>query len=333
MGSKRQEVRSNVCGQCGLILERVGPVGHLLRVAAGAMLHRGPDSTGFALYGEEPSEDRIVVRARIADGSRADELFGEITRHVTSVRGQFVGEPEIRVGDVEKGAFCRLLIGFDGPPAVLLGAIETVEGVYVHSMGRRLEIVKDVGTAEEVAERHGVEDFLGTHGLAHSRLATESTVDVEMSHPFWARPFLDVAIAHNGQLTNYYKMRRLMTQRGLEFLTGNDSELIAVYIAEQLSLGRSLEDALRRSITDLDGVFTYLLATEAAVGCATDPLAIKPLVVTNVEGTLAMATEEQALRRVFDSELVTEYVREGAAVVWDVMAARTTGVGAYRGAQ
>ncbi len=318
-----------MCGQCGLILERAGPVGHLLRVMEGAMLHRGPDSTGFALYGEEPKSGRIVVRTRIADGTGADRVAGRVADEVARVQGQLAGEPDVRMSLGGDAALCRLLVNFDGPPAVLLAAIEGVEGVYVHSMGRRLEIIKDVGTAEQVAARHGVDQFIGTHGLAHSRLATESTVDVEMSHPFWARPYLDVAITHNGQLTNFHKMRRLMSQRGLQFLTDNDSELISVYIAEQLSLGRSLEDALRRSITDLDGVFTYLLSTADAVGCATDPLAIKPLVLSHVAGTVAMATEEQAIRQVFDSELVTEYVREGAVVVWDVARTSRSAVGAH----
>ncbi|MHB8244969.1 MAG: class II glutamine amidotransferase domain-containing protein [Acidimicrobiales bacterium] len=237
-----------------------------------------------------------------------------------SISAYLDGEPGVTPSGTDSGTFLRLRVDYSGEPAALLAAIESSEGVSVHSMGRRLEIIKDVGTADEVSARHGVEEFIGTHGMAHSRLATESTVDVELSHPFWARPFLDVAITHNGQLTNYYKMRRLMTQRHLRFLTGNDSELIAVYIAEQLSQGRSLRDALLRSVDALDGVFTYLLSTESAIGCATDRLAIKPLLVTKIAGITALATEEQALRRVFDSELVTEYVREGTAVVWDVPA-------------
>lgn len=306
-----------MCGQCGLILESVGPIGHLLCVTEGAMLHRGPDSTGFALYGEEPRDDRVIVRARALSGVDADDTISDVVDTMRLVGARLMAEPQLTPGGVDGGTFLRLTVDFVGNPAVLLAAIESIEGVRVHSMGRRLEIVKDVGTADEVASRHGIEEFMGTHGMAHSRLATESTVDVELSHPFWARPFLDVAITHNGQLTNYYKMRRLMSERKLEFLTENDSELIAVYIAEQLAKGSSLREALSRSITALDGVFTYLLATEAAIGCATDRLAIKPLLVTRIDGTTALATEEQALRRVFDSELVTEYVREGTAVVWE----------------
>ena len=307
-----------MCGQCGLILEHLGPIGHLLRVTEGAMVHRGPDSTGFALYGEPTNDDQIIVRARAASGVDPDYSLASIVRDMKVIGASFTEEPGVTPGGSGGGTFFRFKVEFAGDPASLLAAIESSEGVSVHSMGRRLEVIKDVGTAEEVSARHGVEEFIGTHGMAHSRLATESTVDVELSHPFWARPFLDVAITHNGQLTNYYKMRRLMRERHLQFLTGNDSELIAVFIAEQLSQGRSLQESLSRSISTLDGVFTYLISTATAIGCATDRLAIKPLLVSRIGGITALATEEQALRRVFDTELVTEYVREGASVVWDV---------------
>jgi glutamate synthase domain-containing protein 1 len=318
-----------VCGQCGFILNGTGLIGQLLTASESAMVHRGPDSTGFALYGEELAEDMIIVRARLAQGVDPDIAIENIEHNVTAVRGRFVSEPQMTNGVNGSGTFLRILVNCSEPPALLLDAIESVEGTYVHSMGRRLEIIKDVGTAEEVAACHGILNFIGTHGLAHSRLATESTVDVELSHPFWARPYLDVAIVHNGQLTNYYKMRHLMSQRKLKFLTENDSELIAVYIAEQLSEGKTLREALWKSIAELDGVFTYLLATDTAIGCATDPLAIKPLVVTEVGSTVAMATEEQALRQVFDTELVTEYVREGSVTVWPVEAATEREKSAY----
>ncbi len=309
-----------MCGQCGLILEHAGPIGHLLHVTEGAMLHRGPDSTGFALYGEVPHEDRVIIRAHVLRDVDADKALSSVIQGMKLVDARLTGEPQATAGGPGGGTFFRLTAELGGSAAALLEAIEATEGVQVHSMGWRLEIIKDVGSADEVALRHGIDEFVGTHGMAHSRLATESTVDVELSHPFWARPFLDVAITHNGQLTNYYKMRRLMSERNLRFLTDNDSELIAVYIAEQLAMGSSLHEALLRSITTLDGVFTYLLATESAIGCATDRLAIKPLLVSRIDGTTAFATEEQALRRVFDTELVTEYVREGTAVVWDVPA-------------
>jgi glutamate synthase domain-containing protein 1 len=307
-----------MCGQCGILLAEPGPVGTYLREMETAMVHRGPDSTGFALYGPPPPDDRVVVRARIADAGRADETVVAVADAVRGTGCGLVGDFTLDDnGPAATDRFARFAVRLDGvAPERVLAAIEAVEGVYVHSMGRRLEIVKDVGSAEVVARRHRIDDFVGTHGLAHSRLATESIVDVEYSHPFWARPFLDVAIVHNGQITNYYKMRRQLQARGLEFLTENDSELIAVLIAEQLAEGVPLDEALRRSVDVLDGVFTYLLATENLIGCALDRLAIKPIVVTERPGLVAMATEEQALRRILRDEIETYHPREGTTAVW-----------------
>ncbi len=306
-----------MCGQCGLILAEPGPVGQLLAAMETAMVHRGPDSTGFALYGPPASDDRVIVRARFADSVRADDTLQSVLRAVSEAGASLVQPPAVvDDGDPVRGSFCRLLVHLDCTPAALLEALEAVDGVFVHSMGRRLEIIKDVGDAPSVSARHGINEFVGTHGVAHSRLATESVVNVEFSHPFWARPFLDVAIAHNGQITNYYTMRRLMSQRGLHFLTENDSELIAVYVAEQLALGRTLDEALRGSIDVLDGVFTYLLTTADAIGCASDRLAIKPLVVTETADLIAMATEEQALRHILDHEIDTYVPLEGTAKIW-----------------
>jgi glutamate synthase domain-containing protein 1 len=286
-----------------------------------AMIHRGPDSTGFALYGEPRGDGGVVVRSRFAESSRSDETLRDVVDGATRLGCELIGEPSLDDEEGRNDSFCRLVVELgDVPPAALLSAIESVAGVYVHSMGRRLEIVKDVGNAYTVAERHGIDAFVGTHGLAHSRLATESIVDVEFSHPFWARPFLDIAIVHNGQLTNYYKMRRLMELQGFEFLTSNDSELISVYIARQLSAGGALHTALERSVGELDGVFTYMLATPDSMGAALDRLAIKPLVVTESGGMVAAATEEQALRRIFPDEIDTYHPHEGRAVVWPVTA-------------
>jgi glutamate synthase domain-containing protein 1 len=284
-----------------------------------AMIHRGPDSTGFALYGEERGDEGVIVRARFAESSRSDETLRDVVDGAKHIGCGVIGEPSLDDTPGRTDSFCRLVVDLgDVQPAALLAAVESVPGVYVHSMGHRLEIVKDVGNAYEVADRHGIDTFIGTHGLAHSRLATESIVDVEFSHPFWARPFLDIAIVHNGQLTNYYKTRRLMQLQGFEFLTSNDSELISVYIARQLSGRASLHSALERSVSELDGVFTYLLSTIDSMGAALDRLAIKPLVVTETEGTMAAATEEQALRRIFPDEIDTYHPHEGRAIVWPV---------------
>jgi glutamate synthase domain-containing protein 1 len=189
----------------------------------------------------------------------------------------------------------------------------------VQSCGRSLEIIKDTGGSVEVADKHGVRDMIGTHGLGHARLATESSVLPNASHPFWARPFPDVAIVHNGQITDYYTWREKLQRQGYRFLTENDSELIAVWVSDQMKQGLTAEQALRKSITSIDGVFTYMLARPEGIGFAKDRFAMKPIVAIEENGELAAATEEQAVRRVFADECdVINYDGPSMMGIWGV---------------
>src|SRR5260370_1191370 len=120
----------------------------------------------------------------------------------------------------------------------------------------------------------------GNHGISHTRLAPESRVDISHSHPFWARPFPDIAVVHNGHITNYHKLRRHFEMKGHRFNTENDSEVIAIYIADIMEQGGTLQYAVRSTITALDGTFTYLVATADSIGYARDKFGTKPLVVT-----------------------------------------------------
>ena len=143
-----------------------------------------------------------------------------------------------------------------------------------------------------------------SHGIGHVRLATESDVKPESAHPFWATGFADIAIVHNGQITNYWKMRRRLEQRGFEFRTDNDSELIAVFMAEQLSRDVYLHDALEASIGALDGTFSFLISTKDEIGFAKDNLAAKPMVMIEDEDVVAIASEEVSLNRLFPGRVL-----------------------------
>jgi glutamate synthase domain-containing protein 1 len=169
----------------------------------------------------------------------------------------------------------------------------------VFSLGASLDIVKDIGGAHDVDDVYHVESFRGTHGLGHVRLATESDVKPEAAHPFWATGFGDVAIVHNGQITNYWKTRRRLEQRGFEFVTDNDSELIAVYLADKLSHGVPLKEALKTSIDDFDGTFSFLVSTRDEIGYAKDRIAAKPMVMYETDDLVAIASEEVSLNRLF----------------------------------
>jgi glutamine phosphoribosylpyrophosphate amidotransferase len=186
----------------------------------------------------------------------------------------------------------------------------------VLSLGRTLEIVKDLGDAETVSRQYSLDRVRGTHAIGHVRMATESDVDISGAHPYWAYPFPDVAVVHNGQLTNYWQWRRRLERSGHRFQSLCDSEVIAVYIAEKLQQGEDLEPAMRASLDDLDGVFTYICVTADALGVAKDEMAAKPLVLYEADGLVALASEEIAIRQLVDREIETYDPYENEVLVW-----------------
>ena len=136
---------------------------------------------------------------------------------------------------------------------VLADQIEEIEGTEILSIGNALELIKDLGDAADVSGDYDLGDFRGTHGIGHTRMATESDVDIRSAHPYWAYPYNDIAVVHNGQITNYWLMRRQLERDGQRFVSNCDSELLAVYTAVNLEKGMTLEDSLRTSIDEIDG--------------------------------------------------------------------------------
>jgi glutamate synthase domain-containing protein 1 len=277
-----------------------------------AQRHRGWDSTGFALYGQ-PRDEGFVARALVDERAQLQPAL-EALRSVTREHGADLLDDPTWDETRQRHVTVRMTIS---EPADLSGwtaDCDQLDGIEIQSLGRSLEIVKDLGDADEVNAKHDVESFVGTHGLGHVRLATESLVSPVAGHPFWARPFPDVAIVHNGQLTNYYTWRRRLERNGYRFTSANDSELIAVWNSVRMAEGDSKEESLERSLSEFDGVFTYLLATANAIGLAKDRFAIKPVAVTEQPDGVAMATEEQALRSVYADEIDVQMF-EGPSMV------------------
>jgi hypothetical protein len=194
--------------------------------------------------------------------------------------------------------------------------IEDIEGVEILSVGNTLELIKDLGDASVVSSQYGLDDFNGTHAIGHTRMATESDIDIRSAHPYWAYPFSDIAVVHNGQLTNYWTNRRDLERKGNRFSSNCDSELIAVYIANKMSEGVDLETAMRESIDFLDGVFTYLVTTKDQLGMAKDCMAAKPMVVYEGDDMIALASEEVAIRKLFDHQIHTFDPYDGEVKVW-----------------
>lgn len=290
-----------MCGIAGRILGAPGKVGRDLVDLMEAQEHRGADSTGFAIYGI-PRESGYVLRGMGFNKTQMDRDIENLKSTLTDHGGNFLSDPKI-VSDHNRHYCFRIEMSDPVDLAAWVRDADTLTStIEIQSCGRSLEIIKDMGGALDVADKHGVRDMIGTHGLGHARLATESSVLPNASHPFWARPFSDVAIVHNGQITDYFTWRDRLTRAGYQFLTENDSELIAVWVSDQMKQGLTMEQALKKSITSIDGVFTYMIATPDGIGFAKDRFAMKPLVVIDQNGELAAATEEQAVRRVVSEE-------------------------------
>jgi hypothetical protein len=309
-----------MCGIAGLIHRgRSGDIGREMTAMLQALKHRGPDSSGFALYGKA-DPDHHVMRFKVAeqeDLAKGFHIHNEMRERKALVDARLaeLGATVVHEDQATEYAH-RYVFGFDGDLKRLVDYVEDIDAVEILSLGHALELVKDLGDAGRVSDQYGLGGFKGTHGIGHTRMATESDVDIRSAHPYWAYPFNDVAVVHNGQLTNYWTYRRAMERRGHRFMSDCDSELIAVYVADRIERGDALEAAMKRSIHELDGVFTYLVATSDSLGMAKDVMAAKPMVLYESDEIIALASEEVAIRSVFPHEIDTFDPYEGEVRVW-----------------
>ncbi len=301
-----------MCGIAGILYKdgagQRQDIGRALIGMLDGCQHRGPDSTGFALYHEADGDGRLRLRFFVGDGEEAAGTVARIEEKLAEFDARVVEQELI-------GTTARFTVAFEGDLQAFAYAMEHV--AKLASIGESLDIVKDVGGAHDVDDVYAVSRFTGTHGIGHVRLATESDVSAEAGHPFWATGFADVAIVHNGQITNYWKMRRRLEKRSFEFNTDNDSELIAVYLADKLDQGIPLADALETSIQDLDGTFSFLVSTRDEIGYAKDRLAAKPMVMYEDDELVAIASEEVSLNKLFPGKsLDTSEPAPGTSKTW-----------------
>jgi len=307
-----------MCGIAGIIYrDGAGSVGHDMTRMLQSMKHRGPDSTGYALYAEPRSG--IVMRFTLADANdpRDFDFADRIERNRRQVEQRLhAAGASITDSKAETEYAYRYTLDYTGDVKALADLVEDVQGAEVLSLGNTLEIIKDLGDAESVSDQYRLDGFRGTHAIGHVRMATESDVDISGAHPYWAYPFSDVAVVHNGQLTNYFQWKRRLERSGHRFNSECDSEIIAVYLAEKMAEGMGLEDAMRQSLEELDGVFTYICVTGDELGMAKDEMAAKPLVLYEGQDMVALASEEIAIRAVIDHEIETLDPYEGEVLVW-----------------
>tara|TARA_A100001011_G_scaffold372109_1_gene430170 strand:- start:1531 stop:2472 length:942 start_codon:yes stop_codon:yes gene_type:complete len=313
-----------MCGIAGLIHKgKTVNIGKELKDMLQALKHRGPDSTGYALYGEGESDNYIMrfkVGENVKEGSTAvnedksvyDSRRKQVDQHIRDLGANILQDQQLTPYSF------RYVIKYDKDLMEFSKKIESVEMTEILSLGKTLELVKDIGDATAVSKQYGLDKIKGTHAIGHSRMATESGVDIRSAHPFWGYPFSDVSVVHNGQLTNYWNNRRALENKGMRFMSECDSELIAVYLAEKMRRGVSLKDGMQDSLKELDGVFTYLVATKDSLGMAKDTMAAKPMVLYESKDLVAMGSEEIAIRTLLPQEIDTYDPYDGEVKVWQI---------------
>ena len=311
-----------MCGIAGIIHRgKTGEIGRELTSMLQSLKHRGPDSTGFAMYGV-PKENQFIMRFKLAekeDLRTGFEIHQQIKDRKASVdhRLEEMGTEILSRDTITEYAF-RYILRYDGDLHHMADYIEDIDGTEIMSLGQALELIKDLGDADVVSTQYGLGNFVGSHAIGHSRMATKSDVDIRSAHPYWAYPFNDVAVVHNGQLTNYWNWRRDLEHRGHRFMSNCDSELIAVYLADKMNQNIDLEEAMHDSLDELDGVFTYVVATSDKLGMAKDFMAAKPMVLYESDDFVALASEEVAIRSIFPHEIDTFDPYEGEVRVWQL---------------
>ena len=309
-----------MCGIAGIIHRgNPGGIGKEMTSMLQSLKHRGPDSTGFAMYGV-PSENEMVMRFKVAeqeDLNSGFEIHQQIKDRKAAVDSRLkeLGATILNQQIVTEYAY-RYTLNHSGDMRRLADYVEDIEGAEILSLGTALELVKDLGDANVVSGQYELGSFMGSHAIGHTRMATESDVDIRSAHPYWAYPFKDIAVVHNGQLTNYWNWRRTLEHRGHRFMSNCDSELIAVYLADKMDQGIELQPAMEDSLDELDGVFTYVVATSDQLGMAKDVMAAKPMVLYESDECVALASEEVAIRSIFPHEIKTFDPYEGEVRVW-----------------
>lgn len=289
-----------MCGIVGLFLKDPAlepALGSMLAGMLEVMSDRGPDSAGFAVYGQG-TPDRLKLTVR---GDRLDGIVAELN-----------GGVEGRLRDTH----LVLTLPHSEDDRVRRWLANTRPDLAITGAGERIEIYKEVGLPKAVAKRFDLAGMAGTHGVGHTRMATESAVTTAGAHPFSTGS--DQCLVHNGSLSNHRSLRRILEPAGMTFTSDNDSEVAAAYLSVKLRDGATLTQALEAGLKDLDGFFTFVVGTKDGFAVLRDPVSCKPAVMAETDRYVAFGSEYRALvdlpgiesARVFEPEPARVYAWE-----------------------
>lgn len=263
-----------------------------------ALQHRGPDSAGFSIYGGLGlAENEYLLNIEVKEKPGLLDQVKEAVNTVTQIETEEI-IPSVENYNIYR---CKIALNSFEELKPLIMDVDKLEDVIVLNGSHSFEMIKDVGSVKEIADRYDTYSKMGTHAIGHTRFSTESIVDRYHAHPFQSYITADITVVHNGQITNYWKIRDPLERKGHIFETNNDTECIVHYIADKLHEGYKLEEALEQSVKDMDGPFSYIVGTPNGVGIAKDQLGLRPGVLAENDEVFAIASEEVSLRAVMDT--------------------------------
>ncbi|MEO0692802.1 MAG: glutamine amidotransferase family protein [Pseudomonadota bacterium] len=296
-----------MCGIVGLFLktDALQPqLGDLMSDMLITMTDRGPDSAGLAVYSDSAGY-KLTVQTDDPDAA-FPALEQWLATHAPDATLRVMSTHAVILGPE------RL---FDALPAALAEAFPSVR---IMSGGAAMEVFKEVGLPRDVADRFDLRQMAGTHGIGHTRMATESAVTTDGAHPFSTGD--DQCLVHNGSLSNHNSLRRKLVREGVAISSQNDSEVAAAYLTWKMRQGANLGEALEMGLSDLDGFYTFVVGTRTGFGVLRDPIACKPAVLAETDDYVAFGSEYRALvglpgiesARVWEPEPATVYFWERA---------------------
>jgi glutamate synthase domain-containing protein 1 len=274
-----------MCGIVGLFLKdkSLEPrLGELLSEMLITLTDRGPDSAGIAIYGAgDTKKSKITIQSADPDSD-----FADLGKELEKVLGG-------KIDVIVKSTHAVIEVPTEKLAAARDAILEARPAVRIMGAGEVIEIFKEVGLPADVVKRFNLTKMAGTHGIGHTRMATESAVTTMGAHPFSTGP--DQCLVHNGSLSNHNNMRRELKRDGMTFETENDTEVAAAFISNKMAHGDNLGQALEKTLTDLDGFFTFVVGTKNGFGVVRDPIACKPAVMAETDQYVAFGSEYRAL--------------------------------------
>ncbi len=296
-----------MCGIVGLFLkdDALKPqLGEMLSAMLITMTDRGPDSAGIAIYGDETAgQTKITVQSGTPDSD-----FPALEKHIQDQTHLAKDKLSFTMRDTH-----AVIVAAETDKDHILTLIrDNHPNIRVMSQGKSIEIYKEVGLPKDVVERFALTQATGSHGIGHTRMATESAVTTLGAHPFSTGS--DQCLVHNGSLSNHNMMRRKLRAEGVNIQTENDSEVAAAYLSARMSEGETLGEALTSGLNDLDGFFTFVVGTKTGFGVLRDPIACKPAVMAETDAYVAFGSEYRALVNLPDIDLARVWEPEPAEV-------------------